>query len=117
MLSLLLSRDASMRPLIATRESHFYSSSGLASEPSSTSSSYRISGGSDENALEKLSSCSIDRGRDRPCGRPPAQIPACTASALGSCLGFERRSARWGRDASRGPVVAIGWRGGSSWSS
>jgi hypothetical protein len=25
-------------------------------------------------------------GRDRPCGRPPAQIPACTASALGSCL-------------------------------
>lgn len=48
-----------MRPLIATRESHFYSSSGLASEPSSTSSSYRISGGSDENALEKLSSCSI----------------------------------------------------------
>ncbi len=24
------------------------------------------------------------RGRDRPCGRPPAQIPACAASALGS---------------------------------
>ena len=29
-------------------------------------------------------------GRDRPFGRPPAQIPACTASALGSCLGCER---------------------------
>jgi hypothetical protein len=27
-------------------------------------------------------------GRDPPCGRPPAQIPACTASALGSCLRF-----------------------------
>jgi hypothetical protein len=34
------------------------------------------------------------RGRDRPCGRPPAQIPACTSSALGSCLGFGRQSAR-----------------------
>ena len=27
------------------------------------------------------------RGRDRPCGRPPAQIPACGITALGSCLG------------------------------
>jgi putative transposase len=27
------------------------------------------------------------RGRDRPCGRPPAQIPACATNALGSCLG------------------------------
>ena len=27
------------------------------------------------------------RGRDRPCRRPPAQIPACAANALGSCLG------------------------------
>jgi hypothetical protein len=26
------------------------------------------------------------RGRDRPCGRPPAQIPACGTTALGSCL-------------------------------
>ena len=49
----------------------------------------------------------IDRGRDRPCGRPPAQIPACGITALGSCLGFWRRSARWGRDAGDGPVVAI----------
>ena len=39
-----------------------------------------------------------DRGRDRPCERPPAQIPACAANALGSCLGFWRRSARSGRD-------------------
>ena len=28
-----------------------------------------------------------DRGRDRPLGRPPAQIPACASNALGSCLG------------------------------
>ena len=38
------------------------------------------------------------RGRDslRPCGLgpPPAQIPACAANALGSSLGFERRSGR-----------------------
>ena len=27
------------------------------------------------------------RGRDRPCGRPPAQIPASGTTALGSCLG------------------------------
>ncbi|MGH3280057.1 MAG: transposase family protein [Trebonia sp.] len=27
------------------------------------------------------------RGRDRPCGRPPAQIPACGIPALGSYLG------------------------------
>jgi hypothetical protein len=33
------------------------------------------------------------------CGRPPAQIPACATNALGSCLGCERRIARWGRDA------------------
>src|SRR6266508_3366372 len=26
----------------------------------------------------------VYRGRDRPCGRPPAQIPACAANALGS---------------------------------
>jgi len=26
------------------------------------------------------------RGRDRPFGRPPAQIPACGITALGSCL-------------------------------
>ena len=32
------------------------------------------------------------RGRDRPCGRPPAQIPACATNALGSCLGFWREA-------------------------
>ena len=33
------------------------------------------------------------RGRDRPYdGRPPAQIPASGITALGSCLGYERRS-------------------------
>ena len=29
----------------------------------------------------------LGRGRDRPCGRPPAQIPACGTTALGSYLG------------------------------
>ena len=53
-------------------------------------------------------------GRDRPCGRPPAQIPACGTTALGSCLGYGRQIAFRGRDASRGRVVAIGSRGGSS---
>jgi hypothetical protein len=48
-----------------------------------------------------------DRGRDRRCQRPPAQIPACAANALGSCLGFGRRSALRARDASRGRAVAI----------
>ena len=40
-----------------------------------------------------------DRGRDRPCGRPPAQIPARAPNALGSCLGYERRTARRAKDA------------------
>jgi hypothetical protein len=35
------------------------------------------------------------RGRDRPCGRPPAQIPACAANALGSYLGCDRQTAHW----------------------
>ena len=35
------------------------------------------------------------RGRDRPCGRPPAQIPACATNALGSCLGSEREIAHF----------------------
>ena len=39
----------------------------------------------------------LGRGRDRPCGRPPAQIPACGTTALGSCLGCGRRSARSGK--------------------
>ena len=32
-------------------------------------------------------SAAQSRGRDRPCGRPPAQIPACGITALGSYLG------------------------------
>ena len=54
------------------------------------------------------------RGRDRPCGRPPAQIPACGIAALGSCLRFWRRSAPRGRDARCGRVVAIVSRGAPS---
>src|SRR5680860_961017 len=56
-------------------------------------------------------------GRDRPCGRPPAQIPACAANALGSCLGYERQIACWAKDAGDGRVVAIESRGGSCASS
>jgi hypothetical protein len=41
----------------------------------------------------------IIRGRDRPCGRPPAQIPASGITALGSCLGYGRRTGRSARDA------------------
>ena len=36
--------------------------------------------------VEVVSVC--DGGRDRPYGRPPAQIPACGTTALGSCLGW-----------------------------
>jgi transposase len=54
-----------------------------------------------------------DRGRDRPCGRPPAQIPACAIDALGSCLGYGRRSARRARGAGCGRAVSIGPRAGS----
>ena len=49
-----------------------------------------------------------DGGRDGPFGPPPAQIPACGTTALGSCLGFERRSAPRDRGAGCGRVVAIG---------
>ena len=35
----------------------------------------------------------MDRGRDGLYRPPPAQIPACTASALGSYLGFWRQIA------------------------
>src|SRR5262249_57546603 len=54
--------------------------------------------------LERVLRVYVDhyRGRDRPCGRPPAQIPACAANALGSCLGCERGSARRGRGAGCG---------------
>jgi transposase len=45
----------------------------------------------------------MSRGRDSPSpcglGLPPAQIPACTASALGSYLGCGRRTGCWARDA------------------
>ena len=38
------------------------------------------------------------RGRDRPYGRPPAQIPASGTTALGSCLGYGRQTERSARD-------------------
>ncbi len=56
----------------------------------------------------------VRRGRDRPCGRPPAQIPACGTTALGSCLRFWQRSARPGRDVSRGLAGATCSPDGSS---
>ena len=45
------------------------------------------------------------RGRDRPCGRPPAQIPACGITALGSCLwvsGGEPLLGEWVHSSRRG---------------
>src|ERR1700735_264264 len=36
------------------------------------------------------------RGRDRPYGRPPAQIPACGTTALGSYLGCVAAKRSWG---------------------
>src|SRR6266851_8458982 len=54
------------------------------------------------------------RGRDRPYGQPPAQIPACATNALGSCLGYERENVRRERDAPRWRVAAIESRGGPS---
>jgi hypothetical protein len=38
--------------------------------------------------------CRICRGRDRPFGRPPAQIPACGTTALGSWLGSNAGSGK-----------------------
>ena len=40
-------------------------------------------------------------------GPPPARIPASGTTALGSCLGSERQSARQAMDAARGPVGSI----------
>jgi hypothetical protein len=50
-----------------------------------------------------------DRGRDRSYERPPAQIPACGITALGSCLGSWRRIAPRGKDAVCGRVAATIW--------
>jgi DDE family transposase len=47
------------------------------------------------------------RGRDRPCGRPPAQIPACGITALGSYLRAWQQGARPERGASHGLGVTI----------
>jgi hypothetical protein len=47
------------------------------------------------------------RGRDRCCQRPPARIPACGTTALGSCLRSWRQSARSDTDASPGLGAAI----------
>ena len=56
----------------------------------------------------------LSRGRDRPCGRPPAQIPACGTTALGSCLRFWRRSVPRGRGAGCGRAAATVSQRGSS---
>jgi len=51
-------------------------------------------------------------GRDRPFGRPPAQIPACGIPALGSCLRCERQSVLQGMGAGFVSVGAIVEQGG-----
>ena len=53
-----------------------------------------------------------NRGRDRPCGRPPAQIPACGITALGSCLGSWRRVRRSGGGARCGQEATMSQRSG-----
>jgi hypothetical protein len=47
-------------------------------------------------------------------GPPPAQIPACAANAPGSSLEYERRIARWARDAGSGLAAASAPRDGPS---
>jgi len=54
------------------------------------------------------------RGRDRHCWRPPAQIPACGTTALGSCLRFWRQSEPPARDAGCVLLVAIAFQGAPS---
>ncbi len=55
---------------------------------------------------DQLTATVQSRGRDRPFGRPPAQIPACGIPALGSCLRSERQSVPPGRGAEFGLVEA-----------
>ena len=56
----------------------------------------------------------IGCGRDGRCRPPPAQIPACGTTALGSCLGCWRRIAARARDAESAVEVAIGQQGAPS---
>jgi len=46
-----------------------------------------------------LADLGINPGRDRPYRRPPGQIPASGTTALGSCLGYGRRTERSAKDA------------------
>ena len=62
-------------------------------------------------AVPQLRFC---RGRDRHCWRPPAQIPACGTTALGSCLRFWRQSEPPARDARCVLLVAIAFQGAPS---
>ena len=48
---------------------------------------YALAGEATDDSAVTLSRPFAGCGRDRPCGRPPAQIPACGTTALGSCLG------------------------------
>ena len=54
--------------------------------------------------MTSIPRCKSQRGggRDRPYGRPPAQIPASGTTALGSCLRSWRRSGPQGRGARAG---------------
>ena len=47
----------------------------------------RVRGNKGARTAPSCPSRRCGRGRDRPCGRPPAQIPACGTTALGSYLG------------------------------
>jgi hypothetical protein len=67
--------------------------------------SHLLPNGGQHTAAEVVSF--VDRGRDRPCGRPPAQIPASGIPALGSCLRSGRRSALPDEDARCGQEGAM----------
>ena len=63
-----------------------------------------------KNLVRQPQKRNLCRGRDRPHGRPPAQIPASGITALGSCLGYWRRTERWVGDAEVSRSVATGVR-------
>ena len=61
--------------------------------------------------VEKRALCGDDRGRDRRCRRPPAQIPACASTHWAPPLGSGVEACGRARGEGCGVEVAIGRRG------